>query len=75
MQSKKFVLQDVRVKPLNTHGPNPSPKGVNRIPLMGIACTDANQQMDSDLSFRSHLVMSVSYSNERKMGISMTQLI
>lgn len=75
MQSKKFVLQDVRVKPLNTHGPNPSLESCSLLSTMGVASTDANQQTDSNLSFRRSLVTSVSYSNERKMGISMTQQI
>lgn len=74
MKSKKFVLQNGEVKALNTHGPNPCLREVNWIPPpMGITSTDADQQMDSNLSFRSLLVMSVSYSNEMKMSISMTQ--
>lgn len=60
MQSKKFVLQDVRVKPLNIHGPNPSLREVNRIPSTGVASTDANQQTDSNPLFGSLLVVSVS---------------
>lgn len=55
MQLKKYVLGDVRVKLLNTHGPNPSLREMSRIPLMGVVSTDANQQTDCNLLLTSLL--------------------